>query len=614
MGSFMSEVSDSSAGEQQGWQFDELPQGCECLDCFWSWCCWCCAWSQCPAGAAASWLDDCPGACRGMVAACTPWMGSPSATKTKKNLTRNLCIFFMLAVKLTKCKQQRILQVDKFVLEFNTTMLEKYFKFLGGKPKQDEPKPTTGKDAAQPVAPTLSLGDVVLPVETAPISPSSDERLIDTNKFQSEANVTSILSVETYGERVKADELSLRFIGRQPVLDRAQQIVGYDLVLRNRSARAPQRVDDALLGMQDEMLAKSILNLEIERLLGDKLAFFSFSHVMLNNPMLQKLPKEGAVLAFHAEASHVVAMTDGLVSLAQQGYVLALDDYVPQAGLEPLLPLVKYVRLDITKFDATQLSEAMSTVKQHASPQFVARNVQSDEDFEVCEKLAFEYFQGYYFAQMQPSQPTKLNNDKLRVMELLNLVTSHAEISALEAALKRDAALSYKLLRYINSPGCGLLTKIRSIAHALVMLGYDQLYRWLTLLLFTSGKLDVRSEALLKNALVRARMTELLGSKKQLPPQDQERLFIVGIFSLLDVLLNTSMDKALEIISLPDMVLNALVKREGIYAPYLKLAVACEGGEPESVAELAGELRLSVEDVNLAHVQAMIWAEDVGRD
>ena len=520
---------------------------------------------------------------------------------------------FMLAGKPAKRKQQRILQAGEFVLEL-VSMLEKYFKFLGGKPKQNESKSTASEDAAHADAPNRSIGDLVPPVRIAPTSPSSDERLIDTDKFESQANVTSILSVDTHGERVNADELSLRFIGRQPVLDRAQQIVGYDLVLRNRSVRTPLRVDDALLRMQDEMLAKSILNLEIERLLGDKLAFFSFSHVMLNHPLLQKLPKNGAVLGFQADAAHVAAMTDGLTALAQQGYVLALDDYAPQSGLEPLLPLVKYVRLDIAKFDAVQLSNAIATVQQYASPQFVARNVQSDEDFEVCAELAFEYFQGYYFAQMQPSQPSKLNNDRLRVMELLNLVTSHAEISALEAALKRDAALSYKLLRFINSPGCGMLTKIRSIAHALVMLGYDQLYRWLTLLLFTSGKLDVRSEALLKSALVRARMTELLGRKKQLPPQDQERLFITGIFSLLDVLLNTPMEKALESISLPDLVLNALVKREGIYAPYLKLAAACEGGDEESVAELAGELRLSVEDVNLAQVQAMIWAEDVGRE
>lgn len=492
-------------------------------------------------------------------------------------------------------------------------MLEKYFRFLGGKPKQSESNQTAVDDAAKPAAPA-SLGDVVLPVDIAPKFPSSDERLIDTDKFEAGANVTSVLSVDTHGERLKAGELALRFIGRQPVLDRAHKITGYDLVLRNRSIRTPQRTDDALLRMQDEMLAKSILNLEIEQLLGDKLAFLGFSHVMLTNPLLQKLPKEGMVLAFHVEPGHAAASVDGLASLVQQGYVLALDDYVPQVELEPLLPFVKYVRLDITKFDAMQLGEAIAAVQRHASPQIIAKNVQSDEDFEVCTKLSFEYFQGYYFAQMQPSQPSKLNNDRLRVMELLNLVTSHAEISALEAALKRDAALSYKLLRYINSPGCGLQQKIRSIAHALVMLGYDQLYRWLTLLLFTSGKLDVRSEALLKNALVRARMTELLGKKKQLPPQDQERLFIVGIFSLIDVLLNTPMDKALESISLPDLVLNALVKREGIYAPYLKLAAACEQGEQESVEELAGELRLSAEDVNLAHVQAMIWAEDVGRE
>lgn len=541
--------------------------------------------------------------------------GEPQRHEDQKKSDQESMHVFMLAVKPAKCKQRRILQADEFVLEFNTTMLEKYFKFLGGKPKQDEPKPKAGEGAAKSGVPAASLGDVVPPVEIAPVSPASGERLIDTDKFESEANVTSILSVETHGERVKADELSLRFLGRQPVLDRAHKIIGYDLVLRNRSARAPQRADDALLRMQDEMLAKSILNLEIEQLLGDKLAFLSFSHVMLNNPaMLQDLPKEGVVLAFQVEPSQAAASVGGLESLAQQGYILALDDYVPRAELAPLLPFVKYVRLDITRFDAMQLGEAISTVQLHASPQVIAKNVQSDEDFEVCAKLAFEYFQGYYFAQMRPGQPSKLNNDRLRVMDLLNMVTNHAEISALEAALKRDAALSYKLLRYINSPGCGLLQKIRSIAHALVLLGYDQLYRWLTLLLFASGKLDIRSEALLKNALVRARMTELLGKKKQLPPQDQERLFIVGIFSLIDVLLNTPMDKALGSISLPDLVQKALVSREGIYAPYLNLAVACEKGEQESVAELAGELRLRAEDVNLAHVQAMLWAEEVDRE
>ncbi len=493
-------------------------------------------------------------------------------------------------------------------------MLGKYLKFLGGKAKQSEPKRPPGEDTAQSIVPTPLLGDVVPPVDIAPISPFSAERLIDTDKIQPEANVTSILSIDTHGERVKADELSLRFLGRQPVLDRAHKTIGYDLMLRNRSTRAPQKVDDALLRMQDEMLAKSILNLEIERLLGDKLAFLSFSHTMLNNPILQDLPKEGVVLAFHIQPGQAAASSAGLEALARQGYILALDDYIADAGLEPLLPFVKYVRLDIAKFDAMQIGEVISAAQLHASPQIIAKSVQSDEDFEVCARLAFEYFQGFYFAQLQPNQPSKLNNDRLRVIELLNLVTNHAEISALEAALKRDATLSYRLLRYINSPGCGLLQKIRSIAHALVLLGYDQLYRWLTLLLFTSGKLDVRSEALLKNALVRARMTELLGKKKKLIPQDQERLFIVGIFSLLDVLLNTSMDKALESISLPDLIQKALVRREGIYAPYLKLAIACEAGEQESLAELAGELRLSPEDVNLAHVQAMVWAEDVGRD
>ena len=129
-------------------------------------------------------------------------------------------------------------------------------------------------------------------------------------------------------------------------------------------------------------------------------------------------------------------------------------------------------------------------------------------------------------------------------------------------------------------------------------------------MLFTSGKADPRSKALLQNALVRARMTELLGQGK-LSPAEREGLFIVGIFSLLDVLLNVPMEQALERLQLPDQVMAALARREGVYAPFLALSVACEEADQEAIIEYAAACGLDANEVNTAQVKALVWAEEI---
>jgi EAL and modified HD-GYP domain-containing signal transduction protein len=192
-----------------------------------------------------------------------------------------------------------------------------------------------------------------------------------------------------------------------------------------------------------------------------------------------------------------------------------------------------------------QLGDLIVNIKNHGDFQLLANPVESEELYTVCHKLGFNLFQGYFFAKALPARAKAVDSQRLHVMQLLNQTIKHADISELEKGFKHDPVLSYKLLRFINSPATGLMQPVRSIAHALVVLGYDQLYRWLTLLLFASGQPDQRTLALMNNALVRARLTELLGRKK-LKPQEQEGLFITGIFSLLDALLSMSMETALE--------------------------------------------------------------------
>ncbi len=268
------------------------------------------------------------------------------------------------------------------------------------------------------------------------------------------------------------------------------------------------------------------------------------------------------------------------------------------------------MRFDISRSDALELGkEIVALLKETVRP-LIAVGVNSEEHLEACRKLAFNYFEGYYFARPRLSAPHRLDNHRLKVIELLNLVRRHAEIKELEASVKHDAAITYKILRYINSPVNALQQEIRSIAHAMTLLGYDQLYRWLTLLLFASDKADPRSHLLLKNALVRARMVELLGGEK-ISGSDRDGLFLVGILSMLDALLNVPMEKALDGFHLPQQVSMALLKGEGIYAPYLDLAIACEESEQESIELLAAVCGLDAARVNAAHVDALVWAEEV---
>lgn len=449
-----------------------------------------------------------------------------------------------------------------------------------------------------------------LPPDDKPEPSPYDAKVVDTGKEEPEEAVCSLLDIETNGKRSDAVALRLRFLRREPVLDRAEQLVGYELALRNRPSLADKRTDDTLMLMNDQMLLKSILDLGVERLLQGKQAFVTASPLILDHPLLERLPGHNMVLALQPQeefAEHIIARCR---QLKERGFKFAVDNPRSRPEHLPWLQVADYVRFNVSRLDAIELGKDVVAILKVAVRPLIAMGVDSEEHFEACRKLAFNYFEGYYFTKPRFGEPHRLDSQRLKVIELLNLVRGHAEIKALEASVKRDAAITYKILRYINSPANGLQQEIRSIAHALTLLGYDQLYRWLTLLLFTSEKTDNRSQILLTNALVRARLVELLG-KEKIPGIEQDGLFLVGILSLLDALLHVPIETALANFHLPQQVSLALLKREGIYAPYLDLAIACEEFDQDQIEILAAACGLDAAKVNAAHVDALVWAEEV---
>lgn len=481
-------------------------------------------------------------------------------------------------------------------------MLGKFFKF------RTSDKPIVAQNDSA-ISHSVAPIENIVPLMEAPVWDRADSAPL-INTADTSSVVLNQLDIPTHGARTQASELLNRFLGRQPILDFHGEIVGYEMRIK-KTAPPPGDGAQLLQQMVDEMLLSSMEDLNVQKLRGEKKIFATISAPSLHTEFLDRIEGTGIVLMFRPPDT---GSLDTLIARCQElhdlGYRFGLQQLTYRAELDDLLPLVDYLRIDPTLLNAMQLGELVVQLRSHGDFELIANPVESEELFAVCRKLKLDLCQGYYFAKPLPVRATKVDGQRLRVMQLLNLAMNHADMAELEKQFKPDPVLSYKLLRFINSPATGLLQPVRSVNHALVVLGYDPLYRWLTLLLFASGQPDHRTLALMKNALVRARLTELLGQKK-LKPNEHGGLFITGIFSLLDALLNMPMETALASLKLPPPIEAALMKREGIYAPYLDLAIACEEAEEQVIATYAAVSGISAEEINLAHVQALIWAEEV---
>jgi EAL and modified HD-GYP domain-containing signal transduction protein len=484
-------------------------------------------------------------------------------------------------------------------------MLGNLFKAFGK--KELTQKQVQDEKPAPPPPPAPAVDEVVpvLTPQAQPISTTHSHN-INTRNVDESTTVTDALDIPTYGERNNTEEMTKRFLGRQPVFSNSKSIIGYEFSLRNR-LEAP--VTPTIQQMQDEMLFASITDLDLKPMLGNKVAFITISPPMLASNWLDGLPSFHIVLAIDSRQITDVASTLALCQQRiAQGFSIAIDNptYLPDQS--PLIALAKYIRFDTDQLSAIELSKRMIATLNQSKATVIAKHVESEDEYVAYHSMMFHAFQGYFFTQTIPNLPKRIDSNRAHVIELLNMVIKQAEIHELEAVLKRDAVLSYKLLSFINSAANGLTRKLESISQALILLGYQQFYRWLTLLMFSSGNLDARGRALLQNALIRGRLTELLG-ENTLPASERDSLFIVGIFSLLDTLLNMPIKSAVAELNLNEALTQALVDNTGPYAPYLRLAIACEHGDQSQIAQLAEAVKLDVNSVNVMHVKTLIWAE-----
>lgn len=398
------------------------------------------------------------------------------------------------------------------------------------------------------------------------------------------------------------------FIGRQPIVDLQQKIIGYELLFRH-SADASVAEISSDLEAGSKVLVNTFSNMDANWLLGDKLAFINIAAPMLESDFLELLPANRVVLELLETVEATPELIARIQSLRQKGFRFALDDFDHRPINADLLPLADYIKVDIRELGLDKTATLVRSL-QNSNAKLIAEKVETRTEFKFCKELGFHYFQGFYFAHPETLTAKIINPAHATVLTLLNKVRNNEDVQDIETGFKADVALSFKLLRYINSVGFGLSCEIQSIRHALAILGYKQLYRWLTLLLATAGN-DSTPPALMKTAITRGRLTELLG-QDYLDKNERDNLFIVGIFSLLDAMLEMPMNEILEKLYLPEDICDALLTKQGMYGPFLALTIACEDADPGKIETIAASMAMEPEKVNKAHLEALAWVEQLG--
>ncbi|MEN3292609.1 MAG: hypothetical protein V7642_1862 [Burkholderiales bacterium] len=399
------------------------------------------------------------------------------------------------------------------------------------------------------------------------------------------------------------------FIVREPLLNSQERVLGYHLTWQP---------NDTTGSVLSEAEAKSLARFVTEQikgeewesrsLLGEHVLFLPAHPALLGTDTYYELPRKGVVLSLAAADLADQGTVAAAKLLRSDGYGISLREANLTTIDKNLLNVVTHVEVSVNANDFATQVQAFRSLNL-ASTRIVVRNVTTWQQYDFCALLGMDAFVGkLHLTPRRGNRSKELNPSQAMILQLMDMVKKNADPKQLESVLKRDAALSYKLLRYINSAGFALGCEIQSLKHAVSLLGYQPLFRWLGLLLATSCTTGY-SPVLMQTAVIRGRFAELLGHTF-LPKSEAENLFVAGMFSLLDRLLGIPMEEVLEKIQLSDAVSEALLSRTGIYGPFLALAEACELHTTD-VESMATSLCINPRQVNQAHLAALAWAQSL---
>ena len=400
-------------------------------------------------------------------------------------------------------------------------------------------------------------------------------------------------------------------LGRQPVLDQHQKLVGYELMLQLEAGdKTPPTYNPSRAAM---LICAAYAELGIRSALGRNIAFLRFDPMFFHEDAIEAMPPDAVILELALETAPDAQTLARCRALRERDYSLALANY---AGLDersmPLLNMLDVIKIDIREHDENKLRELAGPLAK-LPLKLLAQGVETQEAMELSKKVGFELFQGYYFARPEIVSGRRLMASQISLIQLINLVSRDLDTAKIEDGFKHEPALAANLLRIVNSVGYGLNRRISSLRHAITLLGRRQLQRWLQLLLMTPAEEtpDPSSSPLLQVAALRGRMMELL-LRHSYPRNGTlaDQAFITGIMSMMPTALGLPMHEIFEQIALETSVMEALTSHAGVLGKTLALLECFDADDSQGCVHMLDQLPeagLSLGTLNSCLVESLRW-------
>jgi c-di-GMP-related signal transduction protein len=400
----------------------------------------------------------------------------------------------------------------------------------------------------------------------------------------------------------------MKFLARQPILDRHRDVFAYELLFRSG-------IQNSCEGINLELASTSVLDtsflIGLDKLCEGRRMFINCPREFLLRDYISLFPRDLVVVEILETIEPDEEVVEACRLLKQGGYLLALDDFVDTPAWAPLVALADFIKVDFRLTPRVE-QRALAARYQARGIRLLAEKVETPEEYTEGIAMGYSLFQGYFFCRPEMMQHRDIPASKLAYLDLLRAATaSEFNMQALASKIKHEASLTYKLLRYLNSAAFGLRAEIRSIPHALSLLGERELRKWIAVV-SVGVMADGKPDELMTVPLVRGRFCELLAPLAGMAGHAND-LFLLGLLSVMDAILDQPLDIVLAELPVRLEIKEALLARTGLYRDMLDMAIAHERADWEAISALAPRLGIKEGQIPEIYVSAVDWASALRR-
>lgn len=397
------------------------------------------------------------------------------------------------------------------------------------------------------------------------------------------------------------------YAARQPILNKDKSLFAYELLFRESLKNIFPDIND------DEATAKLIeglqFNLGLETLTKDSVAFINFTHNSLLEGYPLLLPNDKIVVEVLETAKPSKQLLNACIDLTQKGYVIALDDYEHSKVWIHFFPYISIIKLDYSLTNETQFQEILAAIKPFPHIKLLAEKIETYDEYQHALQLGCEYFQGYFFSRPEVIKSISFTPGQMSVVSLMaELNKIDPNIKVIIAIFEQEVSLSYKLLRYVQSPIFKRQKDIETIKQAVVVLGNGELKRFISLL-FTAQFADEKPKELCIMSIARGKFCELIVEYHILKGV-QSSAFLVGLLSLIDALVDADIKDLMDKLPITDDIKEAIVNRKGDSASLLLLCEMFEKADWKKLEKHCASINIDLDKVGDLYQQSLIWATE----